>query len=153
MRYLARISSSDDGPRITALVIEGADLTSTTLKEIRFARLAGVFNWLLGPRNEQSEPLRSLSRQIAEAFGSADPEPDWRCPGPPRPTLTRPDGSNPEGHAEAVAAAYKEFALAGPHPALAIAREAGVPVNTARGWIQEARRRGKLPQGRKGRAG
>jgi hypothetical protein len=70
-----------------------------------------------------------------------------------RPKLTRPDGTDPEGFAARVADAYREYAPQTRAPALKIAEEAQVPVATARSWIREARRRGKLPAGRKGRAG
>ena len=70
-----------------------------------------------------------------------------------RPMLTRPDGTDPEGFAERVANAYREYVMETRSPAVKIAEEASIPVATARSWIREARRRGKLPQGRKGRAG
>ena len=71
-----------------------------------------------------------------------------------RPRLTRPDGSDTDGFYSQVAKAYREYVLQGQRaPAAAIAREAVVPVGTARRWINEARRYGKLPAGRKGKAG
>jgi hypothetical protein len=70
-----------------------------------------------------------------------------------RPRLTRPDGTDPDGFAARVAAAYREYALKSRNVAVKIAEEAHVPVPTARSWIREARRRGKLPQGRPGRTG
>jgi hypothetical protein len=70
-----------------------------------------------------------------------------------RPWLTRPDGSDPDAFYEQVARAYREYAAQGHAPARDIANEAGVPVGTAHGWIREARRRGHLPPGRKGKAG
>jgi hypothetical protein len=39
------------------------------------------------------------------------------------------------------------------HPAKAMAEHSHVPVSTVRGWIREARLRGKLPPGTRGRAG
>ena len=39
------------------------------------------------------------------------------------------------------------------HPAKAIAEHSDVPGGTVHGWIHEARLRGKLPPGTKGRAG
>jgi hypothetical protein len=52
-----------------------------------------------------------------------------------------------------VAYYYKIFAQITPHPAKAIAEHSNVPVGTVRGWIHEARVRGKLPPGTRGRAG
>lgn len=99
-------------------------------------------------RGTEDPELADL-RHLAE---DAPPElPD--LPAVERPRLTRPDGTDPDGFAARVAAAYREYAPQTRAPALKIAEEAGVPVATVRSWIREARRRGKLPQGHKGKAG
>ena len=67
--------------------------------------------------------------------------------------LRRPDGTDPDGYYRTVAAAYTAAVRRGDAPAPALATEAGVPLATARGWIQEARRRGSLPPGRRGVTG
>lgn len=92
---------------------------------------------------------------LAELRAAADDAPSELpdLPAAERPRLTRPDGTDPDGFAERVAAAYREYAPTTRAPAVKIADEAGVPVATARSWIREARRRGKLPEGRKGKAG
>lgn len=72
---------------------------------------------------------------------------------PPRPPLTRPDGTDPEGFSRRVAQAYKEAVVDTRTPAKALADEAGVPVTTVHRWIRDARRLGLLPPARKGRAG
>ncbi len=66
--------------------------------------------------------------------------------------LTRPDGSNPEAFYGRVAARYQVLVRRTAKPAVEMAEEAGVPVATARRWINEARRRQLLPAGRQGRA-
>jgi hypothetical protein len=97
---------------------------------------------------DDDPPLSEL-RQLA---ANAPPElPEF--PTAERQRLTRPDGTDPEGFSARVAAAYREYAPKTRAPAVEIAKEAGVPVATARSWIREARRRGKLPEGRKGKAG
>jgi hypothetical protein len=70
-----------------------------------------------------------------------------------REPLRRPDGTDPEGFSARVAEAYREYSMQTRGPAVMIAAEAGVPVATVRSWIREARRRGKLPPGRRGKAG
>ena len=92
---------------------------------------------------------------LAELRGlAADAPPELpRLPAAERPRLTRPDGTDPDGFAAKVAAAYREYATQTRAVAIEIANEAGVPVPTARSWIREARRRGKLPQGQKGKTG
>lgn len=112
-----------------------------------FASDAGYSRAVYEP--EADEPTLAELRAMAEG---APPEPP-RHPVADRPRLTRPDGTDPDGFAALVAAAYREYAVRTRAVAIEIAREAGVPVPTARSWIREARRRGKLPQGRPGRTG
>jgi hypothetical protein len=51
-----------------------------------------------------------------------------------------------------VAVAYRSAAAESNKPAVLLAEENGIPVETVRRWIKEARRRGHLPAGRRGRA-
>lgn len=90
--------------------------------------------------------LRSLplARIEAEANAPATGE---------REPLTRPDGSDPDGFYREVARAYGSAVTETPGPAPLLAKEAGVPVTTVHRWIREARRRGFLSRGRRGRAG
>lgn len=69
-----------------------------------------------------------------------------------RDRLTRPDGSDPDAFYRAVAEAYREYLTTTKAPATAIAEEADVPVGTVYRWVREARRRGHLPPGERGRA-
>lgn len=96
-----------------------------------------------------SEPTLAELRHLAETAPAELPTP----PVAERPRLTRPDGTNPDGFYTLVGAAYREYALQSHAPAIEIANEAGVPVATARTWVREARRRGKLPTGTRGKAG
>jgi hypothetical protein len=75
-----------------------------------------------------------------------------------RAPLTRPDGSNPDAFYERVAEAYRDVVRTTSRVAKVLAEEAStedakVPVGTVHRWIMEARRRGKLPPARQGRAG
>lgn len=94
----------------------------------------------------EDEPSLSQMRAWAESSPEGLPNPEDAS----RPRLERPDGSDPESFYALVAAAYREYALQTRAPAVQIAAEAGVPVATARSWVREARRRGKLPQGHRG---
>jgi hypothetical protein len=67
--------------------------------------------------------------------------------------LHRSKNASPEEFAADVAWYYGVFGQLSPHPAKAIAEHSGVPVGTVRGWIREARMRGALPPGTRGRAG
>ncbi|TDD35265.1 hypothetical protein E1287_14235 [Actinomadura sp. KC06] len=67
--------------------------------------------------------------------------------------LQRPTGQDPDRFYKQVAAAYADQAAVTRSPAKALAEEAGVPVTTVHRWVREARRRGFLPAGEKGKAG
>jgi hypothetical protein len=67
--------------------------------------------------------------------------------GPPHP---RP---KPDSFYQQVAQDYLDAASVSPRPAVNLAKGAGVPVSTVHGWVKEARRRGFLPPGQKGRRG
>lgn len=66
--------------------------------------------------------------------------------------LARPDGTDPGGFSQRVAAAYRAAAAKTHRPAAVLAEQAGVPVTTVHRWILDARRRGHLPPTRKGSA-
>jgi hypothetical protein len=169
MRYIL-----EDRWKLTDVYAHGAALTATDLQAAPITRLdlllnltsdhlwtvAATYNDLAtkagwGPmvtvidHEQNDDPPLSRLRQLAATAPPALPTP----PSADRPRLTRPDGTDPDGFAARVAAAYCEYAQQTYAPAAAIAKEAGIPIATARSWIREARRRGKLPQGRKGKAG
>jgi transposase-like protein len=52
-----------------------------------------------------------------------------------------------------VAASYSARAARTSRPAVEMANDNGVPVTTVHRWVKEARRRGFLPPGQKGRRG
>jgi hypothetical protein len=176
-----RVTEGDDGRwTITDVYVHGRGLTATDLQAVPLTQLDLTMNligyWdneaIMSPDDiadvinessadagygqavthnldDESEPSLAELRALAS---DAPPQLPGR-PAAERPRLTRPDGTDPDGFAARVAAAYREYATQTRAPAVEIAKEAGVPVGTVRGWIREARRRGKLPQGRKGKAG
>jgi hypothetical protein len=174
-----RVTMDDDRWRITDVYIHGSTLSATDLQAVPMTGLNLIMN-LVGhwPDGGTTDPddIAGAHNDLARdaGYGDAvyyDPDADElplaelralavdappelpRTPNAERPKLTRPDGTDPEGFAKRVAAAYREYAQTTRAPAVKIAEEAGVPVGTVRGWIREARRRGKLPEGRKGRTG
>ena len=70
-----------------------------------------------------------------------------------REVVGRPDGTNSDRFYQRFAATYRSAATESSKPAVILAGENDVPVETVRRWIKEARRRGHLEPGRKGRAG
>jgi hypothetical protein len=149
--------------KIKMVIVHGPEVTATVLQEVPTSLLDLHFN--LGPGGRLTAETPDLGKMLVANEGAsleelaaeaarADAPKRLELPEPiDRPRLTRPDGTDPDGFAARVAAAYKEYAQQSRSPALRIADEAGVPVATARSWIREARRRGALPPGRKGKAG
>ena len=177
-----RITDDNGRWLITDVYVHGRGLSATDLQAIRLTQLDLIMN-LVGYWDETGGGITDpgaiadaynmfaaeagYGHSVAEDLGeadepslaelrgrAADAPPDLpELPAAERPRLTRPDGTDPDGFAARVADAYREYARQTRAPAVKIADEAGVPVATARSWIREARRRGKLPQGRKGKAG
>lgn len=161
-----RVTSDGGRWQITDVYIHGPALTATDLQAVPTTQLDLIMN-LVGDWDPDTiaEAHNDIGQQV---IGDPEDEPTLaelrelaidappelpRTPTDERPRLTRPDGTDPDGFAAQVAAAYREYVQTTRSPAVEIAKEAGVPVGTVRGWIREARRRGKLPEGRKGKAG
>jgi hypothetical protein len=150
-----RSTCDEDGRRIiTDLYVHGVHLTSETFRAISIPRTEAALNRPSAPDPGEGDDsdltvaeLRERGRIIATK------EREERAAGVARGVLRRPDGSDPEGFYRTVAAAYGQYAEESHAPAKLIAEEAGVPVTTVHRWVREARRRGFLPPGRKGRTG
>jgi hypothetical protein len=93
-----------------------------------------------------------------------DPPPEWRPPSlqpgqlwlPKAPRLRAkvPRGAKKnDAFYQTVAAVYRQKAVQSNRPAVEMANANGVPVTTVHRWVKEARRRGFLPPGQKGRRG
>jgi hypothetical protein len=67
--------------------------------------------------------------------------------------LKIPVGAKPDSFYQQVAKTYSRLARGSNRPAAELAEVNDVPVTTAHRWVKEARRRGFLPPGRKGRRG
>jgi hypothetical protein len=162
------LTQPDGGPPvIDSVYVHGPQITASTLQAIPISHLAvaasmaeSLFTVLTvlkygGYRNPVTADVEGDEPSLAALRHQADGAPATLrlFEQIEREKLTRPDGTDPDGFAERVAAAYRQYVMETRSPALKIAEEAGVPVGTARGWIKEARRRGKLPQGHKGKAG
>lgn len=135
--------------------INASDLR--TVQPARFEALANAHNGALERlRAEHQRVHRQPEPSLAElrvGFEGPTAALAERGVKPARQRIERPDGTDPDGFSQLVAQAYREYLTTTKAPATAIAEEADVPVGTVYRWIREARRRGHLPAGEKGRAG
>jgi hypothetical protein len=76
-----------------------------------------------------------------------------RVEAPPLTLKVPTTASYPDSFYLAVADAYSYLALISPRPSVELADRNRVPVTTTRRWVKEARRRGLLAPGQKGRRG
>lgn len=116
---------------VTGLVLGGSPehpLTADTLRAVPIGRLEAVANDLRSSLGQQA-----LSR--------------------PEVKLSRPNGLNPDEFYKIVAQHYRWHAAVSPKPAARMAEAADVPPTTVHRWIREARLRGHLPPGSRGKAG
>ena len=140
----------DDKPKPPPGTIMDGDVIADVIND--FAAKAGYGTAVTFHNPDETGTEDPTLAELRDLAADAPDEPPM-LPDAERSKLTRPDGTDPDGFAERVAAAYREYVQTTRAPAQKIADEADVPIATARSWIREARRRGKLPQGRKGRAG
>lgn len=146
-----RVRAGDDGRVvITDLFVHGDQITADVLRSLSVPRLEALLNASPPPAARAADDDLTVRRLRGRARNAAEPTLGRHGP---RATLTRPDGQDPEVFYRLVAEVYTEHATTSSAPAKAIANEADVPVTTAHRWVREARRRGFLPPGRKGRAG
>ncbi|MDQ7910757.1 hypothetical protein RB614_40330 [Phytohabitans sp. ZYX-F-186] len=173
---LLKFEPRDGRAVITRLVIVGEAIDSSMLRAIPIGRIESDLNHprygfpgalraelphdVLAEMAARGELFpeefaaidRALDRYLSTA-GNRTPTVGRNERRRPRASLTRPDGSDPDGFSRRVADAYNEAVVSTRKPAMVLAEEAGVPVTTVHRWIAEARRRGHLPPARKGRAG
>lgn len=112
---------------ISGLCVSGGPVTARLIRSIQVGRLE-----MLRP-NDRGFPTGFIRNELAP--------------------LRRDKAEDPEQFAARVAMYYSAFSRVSSKPAKEIADHSGVPVTTVRGWIREARLRGKLPPGTRGKAG
>lgn len=142
---------------ITDVYVHGPGLTGETLRGLSLARIEAMQN---GPKavdpgsaDDGDLTLGELRRRGAEVTEHEKRRRKKLDGVVTRGGLSRPDGRDPDEFYSEVATAYRQYAEASKSPAAAMAQEAEVPVKTVHRWISEARRRGHLPPGRRGRVG
>jgi len=136
---------------ITTLVVRNDDgISAADLRRLPMRRLEAALSdsdglaWL--SRKRKPSPIRILE-DAARSAPARRGEPRIG-----RARLSRPDGRDPEDFYRLVAEAYRDYVQRTHKPARQIADEAGVPIATARRWINHARELGLLEKGQRGRA-
>ena len=130
----------------------GRPLDADTLRRLPLVAITAIVN------------LHGVRERIAALLDAAAPDLLGQAPYPvePVPTVERRASARltvPAGRSKGddfyrqVAAAYSYLAARGNRPAVELAEANGVPLTTAHRWVKEARRRGFLPPGQKGRRG
>ena len=156
-----RVQATDERLVIRELYLNADnDLGSERIDTDQLRRLspARIEAWL----NKPDEKALILER-IGQAPGPKEPRgPAERTPVLRSETsvhvhgegLVPPPGRpRPDSFYQQVADDYLAAASVSARPSVNLATAAGVPVTTVRGWVAEARRRGFLPPGQKGRRG
>lgn len=124
-------------PVITGIFIQGAKIDTDSLRSIHPGRILAAVAVYLGCSTDDSAlTIGELTRRATEIMRV-----------PERLPLGRPNGGRDEFYRR-VARGWQSASAESGRPAVALAEENGVPVETVRGWVKEARRRGFLPPGR-----
>lgn len=126
--YVRWHEEEGERPKVTGFCVSGDHITTDVIRSVPVSRL---------------ENLRALLKD-------AKPKEDFLAELVP---LARRHGERPEEFSKRVAWYYKIFATTSSSPTKDLAEHADVPLATMRGWIREARLRGELPPGTRGKAG
>lgn len=124
--YIQWEAGDSSRTRVLGLCIGDGPITADMLRMIPISRLEGLPGL---PYMDRDQFVRELA------------------------PLVRHKGDDPEEFAERVAFYYSVFSVISSKPAVEIASRSNVPVATVRGWIREARMRGKIPPGSRGKVG
>jgi hypothetical protein len=135
-KVLVHLSKARDGRlHVDGLRIDGA-VSASLLRSIPVGRIEAAANAQLHPAGGAAKPgSRPPSAKIPARF------------------RTNPAGGYHDDFYGVVAKAYQGLAGTSARPVAELADANDVPVTTAQRWVREARRRGKLPPGRPGKAG
>lgn len=137
--YVKWTYTEDGSSHLSGLHVSDVPITSDLLRAIQVGRLENL------GRNMADLAAAKLYDAIAGL-----PTPEGGGLAPP---LRREKGEDPDVFADRVAQYYRAFAGISSKPAKMLSEASGVPLATVHGWIREARLRGKLPPGKRGKAG
>lgn len=139
--------------KVIAVVAAGGKYDLNGLRDVPLVRIEKTLrswdrgrDWAEAEADAGSPSL--LVKRLKAAAQTSAVEP---APGRTGAVIQPPARPVPDAFYADVAQAYRELSGLTPKPILEIAREAGVGLRTAQGWVAEARKRGHLPPGQRGR--
>jgi hypothetical protein len=119
--------------------ITASDITTNTLRAIQPGKAIARARWERASATVAGPTAHLVISAVAPPTSSL--------------VVGRPDGTDPKRFYARFADAYRAAAYQTSAPIPVLAEANDVPSETVRRWVKEARRRGDLPAGRKGRAG
>jgi hypothetical protein len=136
--------------RVDDLYLAGPAMDSGALRRLSIAALETRAN-----APEMQERMERNSREPTTDEHRAAAAKHYGSVGRRRARLSvpPPPRAKPDVFYKRVADVYRELVGWTNRPAVELAEANGVPVTTAHRWVKEARRRGFLPPGQKGRRG
>lgn len=146
---------------VVSVLVEADEITTDTLRQVQPTRVLASVDSFFGP-GLQGATLITGDAMLMLAASGDDSETTLgelrsraksRLRPAKRKVIGRPDGSDPDGFYRRFAEAYRSAATESSKPAVILALENEVPVGTVHRWSKEARRRGHLAPGTRGRAG
>ncbi|SDD18284.1 hypothetical protein SAMN05216174_10877 [Actinokineospora iranica] len=162
-----RMAERDGRMVVTDLYLHADQVTPAMMRGVQLSTVEALFNMLRAEvgklrKPESSPDVRDLHMLMGRQFYTQETDsfldlkdsvPRTGIPPVSRPVMMRPDGKDPRAFYSQFAQVYIMAATESKRPSAVIAEESGVPVATVRRWVKEARARGFLPAGTKGKAG
>jgi hypothetical protein len=137
---------------IVELHVRSKRITSTTLRRLPVGRIEATVNL---PHNVALIQRQSLPHPPRPNELEWWPRKRWKLPEVDLTVDLQPPKNKPvpDTFYKQVAAIYAELAALSSRPTADLADAVGIPATRAAGWVKEARRRGFLPPGQRGRRG
>ena len=163
-RFAVRFAPDDQGrlEPVELRLDSGTPIDTSLLRRLPLAHMRVFANAVIDYREQLANQQGPMN--VPTSGRATDPldrtaYPQAMQPGHPHPKqnvrkrLKVPAGAKGDGFYRQIASVYSALAAASNRPAVELAAANNVPVTTAHRWVKEARRRGFLPPGQKGRRG
>jgi hypothetical protein len=131
-RVHVELDQADDGRfHVSRLTIEGSPLAAEHLRAVPVGRIEAAANAMFHGEPASFRKPAKISDRLRQNAGRGYSDSFY----------------------DAVAGGYQALVASSSRPISDLAESNDVPLTTAQRWVREARRRGKLPPGRSGKAG